>query len=240
MFQDLACRLYVAQLSCTYHNATYYILVLSIDRVLAIRFPFKYRVLNFKKVAKLATVGVTVLSLVLPSPFLFLSAFNPQTRGCFTFSRGQFLVFYRYISLFILPGIMLIGCNVIFIRALISRREGGVNTAGPQTTSSSAAAQQRNQRTPEKLQNGRNYVRMLLLTAVSFVALSLVSVSIVSKGLSLRKSSATPSLGKLLIALSTFTFTLNYSINFVFYYASGPMFRTVLQSFSLFSPRPPE
>ena len=222
-FQSVACKLYVSQIFFAYFNATCHILIMAVDRVFAIHFPFKYRLLNFPKIAAISSFGVTLSACMLSIPNFFWVTKSSETNVCVAADYIQISKVFRILFLVALPVLIMVVCNVIFVKALIKRRREG--SSG------------RNQRLAERIQNEQNYIRLLMLTTAAFLILLLTSNVLANEGVQLRKSAASFLLGDLLVALSRVVFTLNYTLNFCFYYSSGPMFRSAFSKMFLVTSR---
>ena len=222
MLQNRACKVYSWQVSFFFSNSMNQIVMLSMDRVLAILLPFKHRTLNFSKVSKCSCWGVTFAILILTSPFVLFANYVQETELCAITEAEQFVIIYRLLVAAAVPALVLIGCNAVFVKALIKRRRqrlSRVPNCGP------SLAGRREERQAEKQQKEESYIRMLLTTSVAFVALLFLSIGLVNWGLSLSKAEETLPMGQLLVSVGGVVFALNHSVNFIFYYMSGEMFR---------------
>ncbi len=198
----------------TLYNATYHVLILSLDRVLAILLPFRYRALNYPRVSRYASLGVTVATSVLTSPILLVVDVDPYINLCATLRGEQFMDYHRLVVHVGFPALVLIGSNIIFIWALIKRRERNKSGKRRRETSSKATVEA----------GEADYIRMLILTSVSFLLLLLTSTILVNVAERFI-SAGSYKLAQLMWACAKIPYAANNSLNFGFYYISGPMFR---------------
>ncbi len=214
---DWLCKARLWYITFILYSATYHVVVLSVDRVTAVLLPFKYRTLNFSTVAASISFLTVMTSLALSfTPFLF-SAYNPAIKSCGP-EQGQNFIFYYGIVFYVgLPFVVLSGCNIVFVSALFKRRRRNAarNAVNAATDSRPTVRQQ----------HENSYIRMLVITATSFLMLLVTGILLSLAAFAMSESEATVSLGKWFAVLSDLPLVLNHSLNFCFYLASGRMFR---------------
>ena len=186
------------------------------DRVLAIKRPFIYKEYSSKKVASIIAAIAVSVSYVIMMPALFFNRVDENGR-CAVY-RGRYPIIHdvytlvsEYIFVFAILLGVIVASNVIFIRELKSRPKMG-----------SSSQQER------KKQTQRSYVMMLLALSCSFSILSLITTIGMSAGIFLYLGGEAQK-AEFATTLSTFSVVVNNSVNLLFYYMSGDMFKEALR-----------
>ena len=142
LFGDMACKLSVSLFYTNMYGSIFFLTCISVDRFLAIVYPFRSQTIRTKRNAKLAccVVWVMVLSGTLPTGFLMetssLNNMNSDTKYCFEqYSSTQWkddlskVVIFMVTVGFLIPFILNVFCAV---RVLLTLRK-------PQTLSRGGA-----------------------------------------------------------------------------------------------------
>ncbi len=218
------CRVFVWIGTIAYISAAYLVVALALDRVMAILRPFWYRRSNFPKIGRRITLVITVTSAFISMPNLFTVEPTEGDSNCGRRRRIAVVTISQMIIVFLIPAAILILSNIIFISRLFKRRKklpAQRNVKKSRTSNESEAPT----RMGPRLANEQNYVKMLLATSCSYLVLMFSTIALNIVGLNYSQLKEKRQLGQTLWSLATLPTILNNSINFCFYYSSGPMFR---------------
>ncbi len=216
-------------IACT---ATYMVLTLAVDRVVAINFAVWHRSVRFSRVTKMLCFAMTSASFAQSTSLLFTTGLGPNCSVCTTVKHADLIAIQGALVYVLVPAATLITSNVVFVRALKRRRAH----FRPNENSSSPKTRLAAQRRAKRAENERNYIRMLMWASCSYLTLMVLSIFLYNFGISLSKSPLYFETGQLVVALGQLFLVMNNSVNFCFYYSSGPMFREAFhKAFPLFS-----
>ena len=218
------CRFRFWYVAFVMYNATYHLLVLSVDRVIAILLPFKYRTLHHKTLARQTSLIVTMATMSTAVIPCFFVAYNPVVRFCGPQIGENFVLYFGLIVYVGIPSCTLFGSNIVFIAALLRRRH----------SKSKSVAQSVDLREALKQHSENNYVRMLMVIASSFLVLLLAGLILNFAAFRLSENEVTVELCQLIRDLAQLPLVFSHSVKFLFYWASGQLFR---KAFSKAFPR---
>ena len=217
------CRIHFCYVSFVIRNATYHLVVLSFERVVAILFPCKYRSLNLSAIAKRVSSAVTLATLVASFAPSFFIEYNSAVQICGPGDDYGFVLLYGMVIYVGIPSCTLIAANLVFVWALAKRRQKHSSTmtnvrGGVEATESTAAMRQR---------SDNSYSRMMIVTSTFYVALLLTGLKVTMIAFRLSEREPTAQIAHWLSALGQLIIVVNHSVKFCFYWASGEMFRGV-------------
>ena len=118
------------------------------------------------------------------------------------------------------PSTTLIGSNVMFVVRLLRRRQKKDlrKNQGHQMSQLEA-------RRKSKADNERSYVKLLRITTCSYLTLLFASVMLTNTSFYFQQQESTRTIGQIMRVTILLPVVLNNSLNFCFYYISGPMFK---------------
>ncbi len=199
---------------------------MAVDRVLAIILPFWHRNHSSPAIARGVSITISLYCYLLATPVLYMFALDPEKDRCLVrdtpYDRvlSMFSWTYNYVFFFGVP-FAILGCsNVVFIYSLKKRSSGVRKTA--------SGAQGVSEQARKKAQNERNYVVMLLILTSTYTVLSM-SVAIINYVSITQLEDIPPDASIFFKGLTQIPPNVNSSLNFLFYYFSGPMFRVAFK-----------
>ena len=195
--------------------ASHHVVAIALDRVLAIIVPIWHRTHSNPKIARVLSFVITLYSYISCMGTLYYFGKKTEQDVC----DVQQIRFSEYSSLYVsillygyflgAPFATLLISNGVFVWALRNRTHASTSVSNEQSRA--------------KAQNERNYILMLLVLTGSYLVLSLtntilqmIAINVSSKDLD-KKTFFAVTLEVPVIA--------NNSLNFLFYFASGRMFR---------------
>ncbi len=219
------CRTFIWTGTILYISSVYLVVALALDRVMAILRPFWYRNKNYPTVGRRITLAIVIASALISSPILFTVQPNEGDLNCARRRRISAVTISQIIVVFFIPAAVLTLSNFIFVLRLLKRRKG--RRPGQKAVSEILRSTESpmTSRLSLRAANEQNYVKMLLATSCSYLLLMFTAISLSFFGLNYAQVQGKRQLGQTLWSLSIVPAMLNNSVNFCFYYLSGPMFR---------------
>ncbi len=220
-------------------TAAYLVLALAVDRVLAIVRPFWHRQLKFSLFARKIVLGIVSAAIVIALPSLYIAQPNESDTTCARRRSVPVIAVVQTAIVILIPAAALIGSNVMFVRRLARRKKSKTVARGPVKSAARLASHMVTTQKSKKFANEQNYLKLLLLTTCSYLSLSLATVALSRIGWLYysQQHEQDDESKEALWDLVNVPVVVNSSVNFIFYYASGPMFReavkkTFLKTFS--------
>ena len=232
MFQRVSCKV-LFYMSYSAGVLTIYLLVaMATDRLIAIKFPIFHRNHSTKKLLDVVIFTIMASSFALVSPaFFFLDINNDGV--CIISPKGYpelhriYSLFTVFVVFFGFPFAMVFLTNISFAVSLLKRRSGSKiknNQNASNVTSEKAKIEK------QKIDSERDFVFMLLILTLSFLVFTLTSGIFLfwNVGLSVSTGPQNDALIEFTENMNSFANIMNNSLNFIFYYVGGRMFRDAL------------
>ena len=220
-------------------NSTFQILVMTIDKYIAIKWPHKAATNSTAKKAKIIVVVVFCCAVIYNIPNLFASKLIRVL--CYGYTAGGFITkVYSWFS-FVLNGIipfgLLIYMNFVIIKTIRRSRKMFLNndtTTGTKHIQTVSAGLELRQST---MKNAENQLTIMLLLVTTLFLILLLPTNVRFVYLTFVKPD-TPSkyaLSTFLMQITYKLYTTNSGINFFLYCISGQKFRNDLKEILCFS-----
>ncbi len=209
-YSDITCqiKIFISQFSGTF--GAFQIVLMTLDKVIAVQVPHKSKTLCTVKRAKILSVVNLLISAVFNLPFLFVSEQLDNAQSCIRLGKkGWYVTAYSFLYLVVnpmIPFVLLFLMNVVIIKTVWKSagfRNGQTDSANYQITV------------------------MLVLVSITFIFL-LLPFQIGSLYESIVQRPKTPKAHATYMLIFYVTFhvaNLNYGVNFFLYLLSGSRFR---------------
>ncbi len=197
----------------------YHTVALAVDRVVAILAPFWHRSLNKALTARRISLVTSIGAFLLTAVAIPITQWNQETKSCSykPNSPPYYISVYMLIVLVIIPMVLLVFANAVFMWALKKRPSAGQNINSTEAGRS---------REKERRKNDNNYVLMMVVTTCAFIVLRLCGLGFEVEAV--RRSGLNNGGGEFFWALGRLCIILNSSLNLIFY-SSSEMFRKALR-----------
>ena len=206
--------------------SAYLVTAIAMDRLVAIKFPIAHRNNSSKQTADKIALAAVGSAYFVSIPVLYFYGHN-EDKICAMLPKNfpVLLDYFNFtvnnILFFGLPFCSIVIANIMFVRELRNRKQSKRNeTKGANPTD------EKTKREQQKLQAERNYVIMLLFLTCSFLVFSLsVAITNFLYVYMLLSDEYAIEQAFFVGTLSATSMLMNNSLNFIFYYLSGKMFR---------------
>ena len=211
-------------------TAAYHVLLLAMDRAVLLKAPAWHHNNASGRNIMLASCMVTAFGLLVSTSALLV--FSKQNGECAFSELDDHIILSHALRsfnlLFILlgPCLILIICNILFVRELRSRdakKQKNNNAATVSTKNFDTAISRIQQRLLQKRKNLQDYIKMIMIMTTAYLACTICIIIMVFLIANTAQNSALWLLYKSI--LSTFSI-LNASANFFFYLLSGNAYRS--------------
>ncbi len=218
MLQTFGCKAFIWHSWSSSVAANYHVVAVAVDRVLAITVPFWHMNHSSPANAKKISFAIALMSYLLDLPLLRIFGTQSEEERCEVQEREYEQLAFYYISFVIYfvamgePIVLLLVSNFVFVFSLMRKRSSAVQSRRDTTQSQT------------KSKNERSYVLMLLVLTCSYLLLSCsnAALQMILIGRADGLTSAQTSFFEVALEIPVI---FNNSLNFVFYFISGQMFR---------------
>ena len=198
------------------------------DRLVAIKFPFVHRNNSSIKVAMIIGSGCVCFAYFISLPVLYFFDLNDDEL-CVMLAQNvptlldYYSVISNHIFFFGLPFSLIVFANIFFIRELQHRKSAMRKSAG--TTAGN------DEQAKRKLRAEKSYIVMLMFLTGSFLVFSLSVAVFNLLGIQIALNDEyTQEQANFFAVMAENCMIMNNSLNFLFYFMSGEMFRTALKA----------
>ncbi|XP_075254529.1 uncharacterized protein LOC142345948 [Convolutriloba macropyga] len=236
-FTRVGCKLFYWHSWASSITASYHIVAMAVDRVLAIKAPFWHREHSSAKLVNKVTVFIAFFFYLFTLPVLYFYDIVPKEDSKCLADWDNYPKFFGYYGMATnyavfsgIPFVILLGANWVFISALINKpsveKPKAENGNQRNVTEARTKVKRRDDR---KERNKRSYVIMLMFLTGSYLVFSATTAANnITAIQSFGKVSADQSAFRMII--TEITLILNNSVNFLFYFMSGSVFRSAFKS----------
>ena len=221
-FQEILCYMFNMFSWSTNAGATYTVIAMALNRVVAIKAPFWYNNNVSSTTAHKISLAVLIFAGAMGSQALAFYRLD-KTRGCTWFSSlnaAFVMAFVNTAVFFFIPIVVLVVSDLIFVRGLAERTSKSLSSGARGAPTKDAATLERER---QKESRAREYTIFLICLTISYL------VCYLGVGIFSSMAGWGAAYGDLLRVISKLFVIVNNSKNFIFYYMSGDAFRSAFK-----------